>query len=156
MNRTICKKGSRRLGVFIFILFGIFSVYSCGGGGGGESEPVGTPPEPPTPVVTNVSIGQQVSDSVSASGTKFYSFVSDLNSTVYTISITELESDLSWTLYSNSDFSTGFIVFCDNFSVQSVEETCQITNLTPQTNYYFKIDEHDGINGSFKILVTAQ
>ena len=71
---------------------------------------------------------------------------------VYTISLTNLASDLSWYLY-DEEYGDE-IDYCD-YNWDSGDEIGTTPVLSANTLYYILIDEYDGVGGTFSILIES-
>ena len=125
---------------------------ACGGGGGddgGNPPSIGTSQGSISTPVT-VTVGVPHSGTVASFGTSFYTFTPPTTAR-YRISLTNLQSDLSWAL-SNVGFTT-LVQLCDVF-LTPTNETC-LTNstLTGGLPQYLAVDEWDLIPGTFTLLI---
>ena len=137
------------LGILITIFIILLSACSSGGGGGGS--PSATDEGSVASPIT-VTVANEYGAMVGPWGVSYYQFmaISDMQ---YTVSLTNTASDLSWTLYSNSSF-TSVITDCDN-SFSPVDEVCSTgVSLAANTMYYLSVDEWDNVAGAFTILVS--
>ncbi len=142
---------------WLVLIFSIALLASCGGGGGGGPAPVpsgGGEGSIASPVnLGTVSSTVSHSGSIGAGGTSYYRFTSGA-ADVYTISLTNTQSDLSWEIYSSSNFSSGLIRWCDNnTSAGPANETCTVT-LSASTTYYLMVEEWDLVAGTYTLAVT--
>ncbi len=102
-----------------------------------------------SPVV--LTVGATHSGTVGAWGTSYYRFTATVGG-VYTIALTQAESDLSWEL---SDASRTYIQDCDDHTDASNEIATTIVALSAGAPYYLTVDEWDDEAGEFKLLVSA-
>jgi hypothetical protein len=83
-------------------------------------------------------------------GTSYYKFVA-VGTGLHTIALTNTGSDLSWDLYSSSDF-TGWIDGCDDFWVPAYEIDTVFLNFG--VTYYLLVEEWDFVAGTYTLTVT--
>lgn len=115
-------------------LFSLISIVACGVHNDIEPVSEGSPVYPIT-----VTVGVPFPGQVGEWGTSYYAFsTGDAGS--YTISLTDVESDLSWTLWSTPDFFTIKVSDCDDWVNVIANESCSI-DLTANTIYYLQVDE---------------
>lgn len=127
----------------------ILLLAACSNSKGGGSSSTGDEGTESTPVT--LTVGTPHDGSISKLGTSYYRFATTASS-AYRISLTNTSSDLSWTLYSNSDF-TVTLKDCDN-SFEKGDEVCTSGSaLTAGTTYYLSVDEDDLVAGTYKLLV---
>lgn len=140
-------------------MFSVVLLAACGGGGGGASPP----PLPPLgggegSIASPVNLGTASSTlshsgSIGAIGTSYYRFTTG-PAGLYTISLTNTQSDLSWELFSGSNFASGLVQICDNILVSGpANETCTAT-LSASTTYYLTVDEWDSVAGTYTLTIT--
>ncbi|MCB9736032.1 MAG: hypothetical protein H6745_25885 [Deltaproteobacteria bacterium] len=117
---------------------------TAGGGGtqqGSASDPV---------VLT---LGTPYDGSVVAFGTSYYQFTTPgPDQGLYKVALTETHSDLRWELYSNLDVTAAgsFVGACDHSALVN-DEVCGFS-LQPETTYYLRVMEADGVGGGFTLL----
>ncbi len=102
-----------------------------------------------TPIA--IVVGEAKGGQIGASGKSYYYFTSTTAGT-YTIALGNLQSNLAFDYYNNSDFSSGLLGTCDDNS-DNTEEICVTGNLSAATDYYLKVTELDGTAGGFIMLV---
>lgn len=116
--------------------------------GGSSAEDEGTPSAPVTLIVGTPRTG-----SIGDFGTSFYRFTVTTAAT-HRISLTNARSDLSWTLFSDPNF-TVLIIDCDNYDTSESEVCTTPTALTSGSTYYLSVDEFDNKGGTFTLRVDA-
>jgi hypothetical protein len=132
----------------LLLLFPIALLLSCTDTGNGTSfSNEGTPSNPIT-----ITVDVTRSGSIAAWGTSYYKFT-PANTGVHTISLTNLDSDLSWDLYDDAGW-TSLLDYCDD-NLDASDEIAQTTTaLTSGTTYYLMVDEWDYVGGTFSLLVS--
>lgn len=142
------------------LLIPILLFLACGGGGEGGSgneqgssgDSIGTPNNP---VV--LSLGSSNAGSLDEYGVEtnsmHYKFTTGVFSGFYMIGLTSTTSDLSWDLYSNSDFINGFLNYCDNQMV-AADEMCSIT-LNSDTSYYLVVENWDYVKSTYVLTIAT-
>lgn len=98
-----------------------------------------------------ITVGASRISTVDVLGTSYYAFDTTSSNTA-TIRLTTTDSDLSWELYRNPDF-TGLVMECDT-SFNAVDEICTTPTLTNATRYYLLVDEWDAVSDTFILQVT--
>lgn len=98
-----------------------------------------------------ITVGTARISTVDVLGTSYYAFDTTSNNTA-TIRLTNTDSDLSWELYRNPDF-TGWVMDCD-IHFDATEEICTTPTLTNATRYYLRVDEWEPVSESFNLHVT--
>jgi hypothetical protein len=89
---------------------------------------------------------------VNTHGYSLYQFTTGSTAGSYVISLNNTQSDLSWTLYSDSGF-TSSIADCNNYQTPGAyNESCPVT-LNAGTNYYLYVTEWDWIAGKYLLRV---
>jgi hypothetical protein len=92
--------------------------------------------------------------SISAGGASYYLFTTASTSGSYTISLTNTHSDLEWTVFSNSGF-TSLVKDCNNFPTSGANnESCSVT-VTAGTIYYLRIKEWDNVAGTYTLTINT-
>lgn len=89
---------------------------------------------------------------IEAYATDRYSFIPSETGT-YTISITNAQSDLSWTLSRSPNTNDKEIYFCDNYLDASNEVCTPDEVLIAGQEYYLYVDEWDNIGGTYNLLI---
>jgi len=139
------------------LIFALSAIVSCGGGGGGTT---GSPNIPDAGVGEGTAVAPKsqgtapisYNGAVGAFAESYYTFKTGSSSVMYTISATNIQTDLRWDLYSFSDFS-GTLQHCDN-SGAGGDESCTAT-LSGATDYYLKVDNSGNDVGSTYHLTIA-
>ena len=128
----------------LLIVAMVFGFVACSGNGG-SSDTISTQALAVGTSLTNVPI--------SAFGTHFYNFVAAGNGT-HTVRLTNLGSDMEWTLFTNPSYSNpGIIDSQDNFFDNS-DEIGPTVSLTSGVTYYLAIDEWDSVASQYDLQVT--
>jgi len=112
------------------------------------------------PVVKTLTAGTfaapgTTSESITAKGEKFFSF--QATGALMNIRLSGTASDLGWSLYSDTTFTTpagGTGSTCDKSSL-AVDEYCQAQGLTGGATYYLKVREYSGVAGNFNLTLIA-
>ena len=126
---------------------------SCGGGGAPFAPPQSGGGEGSTGSPVNLGVANTTltrAASIGALGSSYYKFTAGSSSGAYTISLSSTHSDLSWDLYSSSNY---WIASCDA-NITAVDETCTTPALTAGLVYYLNVDEWDMVAGSFTLSVS--
>jgi hypothetical protein len=136
----------------------LLTLTSCGGGGGGGADP---DPFPIDPVFSGgegtvaqpvaVTLNTPRSSTVGAFDDSYYQF-STTTAGTYVLTLSNPTTDVSWDLYSNSDF-TGDVESCDDYWSTSTEK-CSAT-LQANKMYYLRVSEFSMSfsNGTFTLLI---
>ena len=135
---------------FLLLVVLLASCGSGGDGGGGGFTDEGSLTNPVNLGVIDTTRSR--SSQVGSGGTSFYWFTASTTG-VYTISLTNTRSDLSWVLSFDPTYFS-ILTFCDKY-VTAVDEVCA-TQISLSTNdvLYLAVDEWDGIAGSFTLTIT--
>lgn len=96
-------------------------------------------------------VGSTHQGTVASFGTSFYKFVA-AGTGSHTISLTNTQSDLSWDLYDDFNYSNT-IDWCDNYGY-AADEIASTVPLTNGTTYYLLVDEWDFVAGTFSLTIT--
>lgn len=136
---------------------------SCGGGGGsdpnnnndsggtdggttGGTVTVGTSSNP-----AQLKVGASQQSTVAATGAYYYVFTAGTSSGSHAISLTNTQSDLSWDLYSDANYSSLFVYNCDkNWGTQ--DEVCTVL-LTANAKYYLRVNNWDNVTSTYTVAV---
>lgn len=135
-------------------------VAACGGGGKGTTpaSPDVADGEVQAESPVDLGTGSAVlayAGSVDELGNSYYQFTTGPSSGVYTISLTNTQSDLSWDLYSGSDYLNSWVYGCDtSVAPGPANEICATPALNPNTTYLISVSEWDAYAGSYDISVT--
>ena len=138
---------------FLFITF----LSGCGGGGGDDDPIIPPPPScsgsgaSPTSPYT-LTVGSACTGSIDAAATRFAEFTTGGTASPHTISLTGVQSDLSWELYSDPGY-TSLVAPCDDFVGTTTDESCPTGTLAANTTYYLQVFEWDAVAGTYTILV---
>ncbi len=144
----------------LLMVVALFVLASCGGGGGGGNGL----PAIPDPGVGEGDIGAAKSlgtapisynGAAGAFAESYYSFHTGSSNAMYTISLTNMQTDLSWYLFSNSGFSTP-VQICDHPGV-GVEEICTTSiDLNANADYYLLVDNYWNDTGTtYKLTISV-
>jgi len=117
-----------------------------GGGGDGGDEKI-------IPPYTQISTGVLYNSvNIDPLDTHFYKFTSESNGN-YTISLTDLVSDMSWVLYTNRDINNpGVIDWQDDFLANN-DEIGTTPSLSEGDTYYLAVDEWDDVFSSYDLQI---
>lgn len=138
----------------LLTLLAVIALMSCDGGGGGGTNPLGKNEGSVDSPVT-VTAENPYSGSIGPDGDSYYQFMAPTTG-IYTISLTNTKSDLSWTLFSNSFFSN-VMADCDmNIDAGPANEICDTPTLTGGNTYYIGIIEWDDRGGTFTLTVNVK
>ena len=108
---------------------------------------------------TDISVNIAINETITAFGEKVYRFETNTAGN-YTISLTNLASDLGWTLYSYDPDDTSLIDLFDNiiddlngdvFFDTTDEEFTLLLN--SNTYYYLVVDEWDDVPSSYTLQI---
>ena len=139
---------------FLFITF----LSGCGGGGGDDDPIIPPPPScsgsgaSPTSPYT-LTVGSACTGSIDApSFFRFAEFTTGGTASPHTISLTGVQSDLSWILFSDPGY-TIFVALCDDFIGTTTDESCSTGTLAANATYYLEVIEWDGVAGTYTVLV---
>lgn len=157
IKQKFIKPVTHALGLTILLL-----ISSCGGGGGDDSK------DSPLDVLTegfllspaDLNLNTVSSNTISAAGVKTFKFKT-LTTGDYTISLTDLSSDMGFELYSYDPADTTYADIFDNLIDDTngdlyddtTDEVYTFTNLPSDTFYYIVIDEWDDVSGSYTLQV---
>lgn len=129
---------------------------SCSGGGSSSNtmtngtQSTGTSEGSKTgPVV--LSLSSPHSASIASIGTDYYTFTTS-SAGSYGITLLNSPTDVSWDLFSSSDYSSTFVTSCDNMFTGPENEVCS-TTLSANTKYYLRVNNWDNAVGSFVATV---
>lgn len=129
-------------------LFAVISLASCGGDDGDAA-----------PFYKDIQLNSAINETIPAFGTKVYR-MRTIDAGNYTISLTNLTSDLGWTLttYDPADSSLNsladniiFPVNGDQYFDTSSEIFTEV--LSADTYYYIVVDEWDDVNSSYTLQI---
>ncbi len=116
--------------------------------GGSEGYPAG-------PVA--LTVGQATAASVDGKSSSYYAFTTADTGVggSYTVSLTNTQTNLSWTVYSDAGFTTS-LGSCDTVTTAGAgDETCATANLDPNTTYYLKVSNAEAAASSFTLQAAA-
>lgn len=132
----------------------LFAACSGGGGGGGvtpgQNNNTTTGGTEANPAV--ISVGNPESLSISGISLYHLSFTTGNAAGSYGIAITGAQTDLSWDLFTEPDYSAGFVTSCDKF-FGSGNEICTAT-LAANTTYYLRVHSWDNATTNYTLTLT--
>ena len=100
----------------------------------------------------SLSIGIPSIEFISANNESSYKFI-PTDTGEYTISLSNLNSDLGWFLFSGSDVDNSFaLAECDEYADLTDEKATKL-NLTAGAVYYLIVSEYSGIDGYYTITI---
>lgn len=99
----------------------------------------------------SLSVGSTHQGTVGSYGTSLYQFIAAGNGS-HTISLTNTQSDLSWWLYDDSNYSND-IDSCDDYW-GAADEIASTVPLTNGWTYYLAVDEWDHVAGTYSLTIT--
>lgn len=159
LAKLVIKKSAGKISFsfqFVLILFAALSLSACGGGGGGgggggttgDSVPVVPPGSGSLSNPSILNIETLYSGSVNAGSTIYYRFTTGSRSLRYLVDLQNLSDYVSWTLYSDSAYSS-YVSSCS----QSLDTSdCKTSNaLNSNTIYYLKLQNLSPTNASYTI-----
>ncbi len=133
----------------------LFLTASCDeAGSGGSTNYVN---EGSTSNFISLTLDATHSGTVAADGASYYTFTTGAAGT-YNIALTNLQSDLSWDLFSDSSLATStppWEMHQDGTYDSGDEISDTDDPLAETTQYWIRVDEYDGIAGSFSLLVSS-
>ncbi|MDH5752813.1 MAG: hypothetical protein OEZ59_10415 [Deltaproteobacteria bacterium] len=103
------------------------------------------------PVFSTLTVGTPSDELIDEYGLNHYEFTTGAADAVYTISLTNTNSDLNWELFANAELSL-WMDECDT-SLVAEDEICVTPLLAANTTYYLRVSEWDFVLGGFTILV---
>ncbi len=134
--------------LFIILFLSSFVFISC------EDDPAAWYPNEgsiTSPVL--LTVGTTHSATIDEWGTNYYTFTTAAGAADHTISLINVDSDLSWELYSDSNYTYPPDYECDDYDYKA-DESKTITTL-PADTYYLMVDEWDFVGGTFNISITT-
>ena len=148
--RTNTPPGRKRLKALLdIIVLCSLLLGACGGGGsgGGGSAPPPSTGDGTIESPTLLAVRTPFESHVPAKGKSYYTFTA-AHSVNHAVTLSLTDSDLSWSLYTDSSFST--LTLTCNTTALAADETCWTsTPLTPGNTYYIMVEE---IGGSSNLL----
>ncbi len=140
------RQGSRRAGAVCLALAALALLAALPAGCGTES-PSPAPP-PPTPF----TVGQPATETVAAHESFFGQFVA--TSSAHTLTLSALRSNYGWSLFGDPSYTASALIYrCDAYA-DARDESCQPPLLVVGRTYYLRIDEEDGMAGSFTLTIS--
>ncbi len=100
-----------------------------------------------------INLNTQYSNiSITASGTHYYNFSAN-NNDPHTVSLTNLSSDMSWTLFTNPSYSNPGVIGFKNDSLGNGDEIDSTPSLTDGVTYYLAIEELGDVPGTYDLYI---